>query len=444
MSVLKNTVCILFEWRIVKVFENQQRETTALLGMLVIYAVIFTQNFLPTELSSPLIVLLGLSISIMAYGKIKRNYLRLVWPLLWIVIIGIFSVRNHQLRDILRDISFALTPISLIFIGYWMADNGGRWQRILKVIVTCGIVLAGLHLSAFIRNPALLSAGLMEVRSSEGAGLGTGSLVVLSIVLGLFQYRLGIGNLFPKLLPRIISLPVLLASFVLSYSRTEFMVALMLSLALWGLLTKINARMILSVVVLVIGFFAIAVTTPKDEVGTFRSKLARTFTEVTVSNYQDAQDINDNWRGFETYRVLASFSSGNLLQQMFGQGFGSQADLGFYMTLSGGDYRYIPVFHNGYAYILLKTGLLGLACYVFFYISVIMIAMRHTNSLIGERMFLARLLLGCILSLILVMFVAGGMAEMHESEFVFLLGYLARRIWQFKSENNRFAIIKTS
>ncbi|MBU3917320.1 O-antigen ligase family protein [bacterium] len=390
-----------------------------------------------TEFSSPLIVLLGLLI--MAFGRIQRSNFKLVWPLLGVLAVGLMGVFDHESLHILRDISFALTPISLIFIGGWIAGSRGMWPLILKIMVFLGFVFALIHLSVFVQDPELLSYKAVDVRNIAGS---TGDIVVLAFLLGLFHKRFGINDLLPKRIPRIIIMPILLASFVLSYSRTEFAVAIILSLALWGLVSKINSRMIFAVAILVACFFTIASTIPKDNTDTFRGKLVRSISEITISDYQGMSDIHHNWRGYETYRALASFSSGNVVQQIFGQGFGAVTDLGLYMNLGGEDFRYIPIFHNGYAYILVKTGLLGLACYAFFYINVIRITLCNTNSLITEQKFLARLLLGCVLSLIFTMSVVGGMAQMHNSEFVLLLGYLVRQIGQSQADENRIGVVR--
>lgn len=414
--------------------ENSSRPSATVLGVIALCAVIFAQRLLPTEFSAPFIVLLGLSI--MAFGKIQRSYLKLVWPLLGVLIIGFMGVFGHESHNILRDIAYALTPIVLIFMGFWMAGNRAMWPFILKVIVVCGFVLAVIHLSTFVFNPGLLSGDLVEVRTA--AGPGAGALSVFSLVIGLFQYRLGIGKLFPKLLPRFIAIPVLLASFVLSYSRTEFMVAILLSITLLGVVGKrVNLRFVLYSAVAIVGFGALVLVMPDDG---FTRKIANSLMEVSISNYEDMEDINSNWRGFETYRALVSFWEGNILQQILGQGFGALADLGLYQILGGGDLRYIPVFHNGYAYILLKTGLLGLACYVFFYISVLRYAVRYSNSSNIQQRFAARLMLGCVLSLIAVMYVVGGMAEAAEPALTLLLGYLVGRIRQLQSETSRIGI----
>lgn len=397
----------------------------------VLCAILLAPKFLTTELSSPFIVLLGLLV--VFFGKVRCGYLNLIWPFFGVLFIGLLNIVDHESRHILRDISFAMTPISLIFIGWWLASRE-ILPSILKIIVVFGFTASLIHLSFFIFNPELLASGSMAVRSVAGS---SGGLATLALVISLFQKYFGINDLFPRWLPRIIATPVLSASFVFSYSRTEFLVVLVLSLAMLGVLSKINSRMIFTVFMLVSGFFILTFITPKDEVGTFRSKLIRSVNEIAISDYRDMSDINHNWRGFESYRAWALFASGNATQQMFGRGFGTVVDLGFHMPLGENVFRYIPVLHNGYIYVLVKVGLVGLVCYVIFYISIIKTAFRYSNSLLNAPKILARLLLGCSLSLALNMYVVGGMAQFHSTELVMLVGYLAGRLGQWRADECR-------
>jgi len=396
--------------------------------VLLLCVVILAQNILSRDLFSPLVVLSGISVLLITQVSFKRSYLRLVWPLLGVIMFGALGAAGHEARDILRDIAFAIVPLVLIYIGYWLAGDARMWPLILKVMVSCGTILAIFHLSAFAINPELLVADLEDVRREAG---GSGALVTFALVLVLFKNRFGLVRLIPKYLPRFVTIGVLLASFVLSYSRTEIAVAIVLALSLLGTLSRLNLRFVLAVVVLVVGFLLITVSVPTNETGTLRSKLANTVAEIAVSNYRDMSDINANWRGFETYRAMQSFSTGSVVQQILGQGFGALVDLGFVMEFGkvvGVQLRYIPILHNGYAYILIKTGLLGLVCYVIFYLYVIRCAVRHSYQKNSEQEFLSRLLLGCIWSLIAVMYVVGGMAETAEPALVLLVGYLVRRL----------------
>lgn len=278
----------------------------------------------------------------------------------------------------------------------------------------------------FVENPDLLNASIEEVR--EQAGKGSVGLGVLCLAVGLFQNRFRMGDIFPSWLPRPFVLAVCFASFVLTFSRTETAVLLLLLLSLLGWFSQLKLSSMSGLAALVVVASAIILSAPDDEADTFRSKLARSPAEMFSANFQDEQAINDNWRAFETSRVIDSFSASTVSEQIFGQGFGTLVDMGLEMNLGGEIFREIPIFHNGYAYILIKTGVLGLICYALFYISVIRFALLYCNSRCTEQRGFARLLLGCVLSLMLMMYVIGGMAESAGTVLVLLLGYLVRKI----------------
>lgn len=404
-----------------------------LFAVVCLCTIIFVHNLLPGEMLPPVVVAIA-AVILLAIGRVHLGYLRLIWPLVVVFLLGVFGIRDYETRDILRDIAYALNPIALLFFGYWLAGKKGMWPLILKVMVTCGFVLAVIHIAKFVLNPTLLSSDIGAVRKEAGFGSG---LVLLSMVLGGFQYRLRIGNLFPRFSPRIVALPILFASFFLSYSRTGFVQALILSLALSGVLSRLKLRFILVVGLLVIGFVVFFATTSEDDQKSFSGKLSRSVTEIAIDDYTTSKDINANWRGFETYRVVVSFLTGNLTQKIAGQGAGALVDIGFTMKLGDGSYRFIPIFHNGYAYVLFKTGVLGVACYLYFFLRTIGSAIREGVSKSPEKVFFSRLMLGCVLSISASMYVVGGMPEIHDAELVLLLGYLSRRLLQKKRAISR-------
>lgn len=400
--------------------------------MTVFCAVILAPYILSNDYSSILIVSIGFFLVI--FNKLERTYFKLAWPLFGVLFIGVLGVFDHESRHIFRDIAYAIMPIALIYIGHWIAGVRSVRSPLFKVIVLLGFGMAVVHLAVFVNNPEILSYGALEVRQ---VAVSTGHLVTLALALATFQNRFGLDYLFPRLLPRFVVIPVLMASLVLSYSRTEYIVALIFLLSLWGVLIRFNTRTVLMASTLAVVFFVITITTPRHEVGTFRSKITNSFRELSVSDYRFKQDINSNWRGFETYRALKTFKSGTIFQQMTGQGFGSLVDLGYFQELGDESFRYIPITHNGYVYVLLKTGIVGLLLYVIFYVKIIRVAVLNSDSTGGEVNFFTLLLLGCVLSLVATMFVVGGMAEMHGSELVIFLGYLTRCINQFTKKVER-------
>lgn len=402
---------------------------------LVLGLIIVTKYFLSKEFFAAFVLLLGLPAIIVALLKERHHFLKWTWPLVGVFILGCFGAGGHEARDVLRDSVFALSSVALFALGYWMAENKPTaWLLVLKVIVLGGVAVASVHLSDFIIHPEILRLSVNELR--ELVSFKTVGLVILALTLVIFTKKLSGIELFPSIIRRFVFMPVLILSAVLSFSRTGILVGLALGICLLGWLSRVHLRSMMTLVLVLAGGWAFLVTTPKDEADTFRSKLAQSFKEVAAESYSDEKDINENWRGFETKLVLDDYLDQGLLKKGIGKGFGALVDLGFYINLGGEEMRHIPIFHNGYVYILIKTGILGLLCYLIFYFKLIKRAVYYSRFLNPEDSFLGRLLLGATLNLIVTMFVVGGMAEMHGSEFVLLLGCLIRTLEQFSDEAN--------
>ena len=410
MTINENSVFkLLFPWKIC-----------------IITLIFLIPSVLPAELFSPILVFAGVFFFILAGGIIKISFLKNIGPLLLILLIGIIGMNNNSSRHIIRDILYALTPISLFFIGYYFSENRLGLEKILKAIIFLGFIFSIIHLVQFIINPYLLSEKVDILR--QNAFNPGGGLIILSLILGLLQYRLGFDNLFPRFIPRSIGISILFLSFAFSFSRIGSVIAITLFLSYIGFLTRINWKSILSIFILAVGLLYLILSTPINETGTFRSKISKTITEITVSDYQDMADVNQNWRGYETFRALLKFSKEGITEKILGSGFGSVVDLGLSIKLGDSYLSEIPIFHNGYAYILIKTGLLGLLCYIMFYSNLLKYTFKYKNSLDPVHHILSQLLLGCTLSMILSMYVVGGIAEIHDSEFIFLSGFIVRRL----------------
>lgn len=395
-------------------------------SLFIFYLVSFSYNFLSAQISSVIFLTLALACLVFKNNGGSKSYFQITWPLIVIFIIGTIGMSGHKFNDILRDSIYSLSSISLIYLGHWLAGRNIGIKLIAKSIVTIGIALALIHLSNFVLNPQLIGADLNTVTK---ASYVSGDLVVLALVLGVFQNRLKLGDLCPNFLSRKISLLLLFSSFALSYSRTEMVVFLVLTFAVLGYLHRVRGSAVILVTILISAYLIITTMGADDRSSTFIAKSLRSFTEVKVSNYVDFEDITYNWRGFETYRAIATYASGSTLQKMIGQGFGSLVNLGITMNLAGTDYDQIPVIHNGYAYVLLKTGWLGILLYMVFYIKIIYRAVGLSNTSYILKKAQALLLLGSVLCLVVTMYVVGGPPEAHSSELVLLLGYLSRRLW---------------
>lgn len=79
--------------------------------------------------------------------------------------------------------------------------------------------------------------------------------------------------------------------------------------------------------------------------------------EISTNHKFNHEEIVHNYRGYETYRTLYTFNHLTLINKIFGAGCGATVDVRN-ENLVG--LRYVPIMHNGYAYLLIKSGYFGM------------------------------------------------------------------------------------
>ena len=96
-----------------------------------------------------------------------------------------------------------------------------------------------------------------------------------------------------------------------------------------------------------------------------------------------------------------------------GGGFGTNVPLGFVMTLADEEFSEIPVLHNGYMYLLVKTGAAGLAAYLMFLIATFRRGMRMTRLTDVQSRFCGLLLVALAFIILESTVVIAGVLNKH-------------------------------
>jgi hypothetical protein len=212
----------------------------------------------------------------------------------------------------------------------------------------------------------------------------------------------------PRLIPRrhrLLAVAAFLASaasLTLAFSRTLPIVVGILLIALVFPVTPRRAVAFV-VAIAVIGGVVAAGGLNADSALRYRGgdllkKWTRVLEELEVKEHGTLAQINKNWRGHESARGIATWESGNPLQRIVGQGFGKSVDIGLFINLSVKEKsRYIPILHNGYVYLLVKTGVLGLAAYLWALTYMAVIGVRHARFEDPQVAALGRLLVALVL-----------------------------------------------
>lgn len=399
--------------------------------LLVIVAAIFPPGLL-TGMNLYLL-LLALIVWVTSGEPFDRNLLRVIAPFFLIIAIGLAAGVGAERYLYLKDAWYVSNAAVIISVGYVLFRCMPDLSRGLRAFVIGGTLIAVLHLTKFVVNPELFSLSTSELRSEAGTGYYAPALAITLLFAYRRSWREGLK------LPRWVALFCFLfcsVAVLVSFSRTMLIVVLIGGLASAGLFARrewLRIGASFAVVLLAIAALHTSVDVDSNEASrSFLGKLARITEELTVNEYADLKSINLNWRGYETARALSYYASGKPQELLFGYGFGAQLDIGLFMKLGSGPngertaVRFIPILHNGYAYLLLKGGAVALSLFSYALIFLYLLGRKgawHTSSDFGTTP--SRLLQGVAVTLAFTTWViAGVFNKLDMFPFLLIAGFL--------------------
>ena len=362
------------------------------LSIIAVFVLLIAPLALPAEAVT---VLAGTTLA--AWVVARRLVVPLGWgtfllPLLVLIGIGLLGFSSYPFRDVLRDLWYVGKVPVYFLTGYFLAWTAGSPRKLMAAFVLAGVVAAMVHLSRFVANPWLLAEPIFVIREEAGKG---SLLYVVGIATILSAIRGRVRLFGASRVPELAALVVLSAALLLSFSRTYVVcLAIMLLFSTGGLAllsrhshwNAARIRFAISCVMLVlVGVAAYIVASRTDPGILFLEKMSRSLHELSIASYNNPVDMTMNWRGYEMHRLLETYRDGTTWQWMFGQGFGRLVDMSVHMYLGEDLLRYIPITHNGFGFLLLKTGIGGVLLYVWFLLRFFGEAIRAFDSSDVER-----------------------------------------------------------
>jgi hypothetical protein len=402
------------------------------LGLLTVFAVLLPAGL--TTLLNALLLFLAAAVWLAGRQPLPAALTRVLAGFAAVIVVGLLSGADAPRYLYFKDLWYCSNPVLVVLVGFVLGRLTADTARGLRAFLAGGTAVAALHLFIVWRRLALgdlLDLPAAQLRGATGIGF-EGVVLVLLIAFGAWgQWRRWL-----RLPPAAVAAGAALcaASVLLSFSRTLALELLVGGLVLAGFFARHATRrtVLLALAVLAaLAMLQVTVDTRSFEARqSFLGKLARSIEEQSPDDRQSVSEANANWRGYETARAFATWSGGNPVQWLMGQGFGAQVDLGYFQNLTRNPReasRFIPVLHNGYAYLLVKTGLAG----VLLYLAVLLHLWRTGHAAAAAepapslRRLEGRLLQSCALVLaVTTWFVAGAFSKFEMFAFMLLIGFL--------------------
>lgn len=287
--------------------------------------------------------------------------------LFFILLIGIASgivgciKYSYEYKDFLRDIYLMFKPIVYVSFGLFLKNKSYCEKNIFAAIVYSGFFISIRHIFLLLIN-----------FGSDPRGIGGNeSFITLIAILILLCYEKKDEIIKIKQI-RIFFILFMTISAILYISRTCLAVAIVFYFVNFVIniektYKKVLKHFFIIVIIMIIGYKII----PVDITNKFMLELSRSFIEISSNNKEwNFYNINADWRGYEVYRTKIAFKDASITEKLFGYGDGKLLDLNINITLKDKEYTKIAVLHNGYYYLLLKTGILGVSIYLFIFLKI--------------------------------------------------------------------------
>ena len=350
---------------------------------------------------------------------INIRLLKYLSPFLCVTLIGlIMGLVNYRINDgskldYVRDIYFFLKPFIFIAFAYCL----GYYKKLKINIIYKSFILSALVISTW-HYVSIIYSFIIYKNFVRGVGGAESIITCIALYILVFhnknkdkkQFMLAFYFLF---------------SILLYLSRTSIGVLLITVIAyIIDVLRKrnINVKKGLISFLFVISILTVFYNViPKPQFNYALEKLTNSWEEISSnSSSWNQQNINDNWRGYEVYIAKREIKDTFFIDKIVGFGFGKRIRLDTMYGL-GGDFDSIPILHNGYYYIIIKTGFLGVALYICFFFILIVHSLKgfKVNKEIKKDIFFI-----CVTELFLTIIVTGLYGTTGVLPISFMLGYL--------------------
>lgn len=318
--------------------------------------------------------------TLLKYNAIYKKINSLTYILIIGLFMGLFKFMDKgNLYYFLRDTIYFIQAPIYILLGFYLGLKHFRYKILMKLIILIQFFMVLKGISDFLLNPYLLLN--LNIQQTYALGLKfSGSVLSFAIVYYSKIYKI---NLFSKFILTFLFW-FFLFGILISLSRTSYVLVLITflipKLIKFKFTNKVFFISILSILFLLFGGRFINSSKSRDYYDvSFKNKIVNSLDEILIKNYYTAAEINNNFRGYEANLGLTKYFEGNFFEVLLGHGFGTVVKTPFWI-FQGEKLEIIPMFHNGYITILLKTGLLGLSIFFIFLYKLLNVGLLKYND----------------------------------------------------------------
>ncbi len=278
----------------------------------------------------------------------------------------------YPLSATIKDITYFLKPIMALVLSYVLIKKQNDMFHFLKAIVFIAAFTAFLHLFGIFVLGDFRANSIHELRGDFGLD---NFIEIFAFYILLLSKRFLGKSIVADRRWHYILIVLFILSIYLYFSRTMLVAFFLTGFSMFGY-AKITTRTFkfIGLAFLIIGLiyaylFSVKIDRNAKGVEAFLYKIKIAPEEIfeTKIDRENHKELWDHWRGYEAKRAF-SLMEKQPSSYIFGTGYGSLVNLKFKAPVGEKDMKFISRIHNGYVFVLYKTGFVGLILYFIFLI----------------------------------------------------------------------------
>lgn len=352
-------------------------------------------------------------------------------PLLWALLMS----GKSDLYHFTQGFFYLSIPLIMIITGYQMSKIFTLRQFFISIVLI-GVITAILFIVLTVINAGFVAflSPYTEARFVVASG---SPVCILSLVTAGYSEYFGF-KIFKKKTGKYLVVIINLIAIYLFASRT-YWIFLFIFVGLFSLKTvRKDKLMFAGFTLIAVLLISVSIIGSKEGL-TFNNsilyKLINSFREVRVRNLTDYEDVVTYYRGYEAYRSWITFSESNLLHKILGGGYGKLVTLDTQILLDGKYWTAVPWVHNGFFFILVKEGILGIVFILLFFYYLGRESIKGYKKDTLQRQYIRLVLLGCTFTLFIANYVVCGLFSHEMAILLISAGFLMSCLKQNGTEH---------
>ncbi|MBC8619342.1 O-antigen ligase family protein [Parabacteroides faecis] len=358
---------------------------------------------------------------------------KILIPLILLLVLGARISTGYHMNYIIRDYAYFLCPITAFIVGYF-AYKYISLRKFLLVTVLFGTIYSLIYFfQVTLEFNTLFVADTEDTRYTIGTGTPSPVLALVFVILGrqyLTDFK--ISNFYWFLFIVINSVTIyFFASRVYYFTLLLFLVPLLY----YNFIKKYKRLGKYLFVVILVGLISVIIVLLNGN-NFLAEKMRNSISEMFVQSFDDYDSVLYNWRAYELVEAIKAFTSADLFHKIVGFGFGKTVYLEYGLIMPSITLYDIPIFHNGFAYLLIKTGVIGLFLILLFNCIILYNGYIYLKAN-KELKFVFFLFFSSLLSLNFSMLVVNGFFSGESCYLIVLTGYTYSMLRnEYKKVNN--------